>query len=160
MQCIECQEGIGLMMDLRLSHEAQPGLYSHLAECGECREFLSSMRMVRQAALEESSRVPEQIDASILALPYRDQARHRVGFKQWGSSPMTIHRGFVLAAGIALLVLASATTALWLRVMSLDTAAIPGGRTVMVVYQIPEEQVIGVKPVPIRMDRDHRRIVD
>lgn len=62
MQCANHEENLNLFLDGQLPAEAQIGLFKHLAQCSDCRDFLEKANRFRRLARSETVAFPEKID--------------------------------------------------------------------------------------------------
>lgn len=110
MNCIETRARLDQFVDDGLTGSERPALTAHLAECPACRDQLARLRSL----LADAAALPRRLDPGRdlwpgieTRLPGRDQGR---------VAPLR-HRPVwrLMAAGVALMVLSSAATLLWVR---------------------------------------------
>jgi len=154
MTCDDFQEKASRFMDGMLQASDQVLLFGHLSSCTDCRSFLASSVRAREVIRKDPATVPEGIDEDFFErLSSRhvfQTVTHTRPRPLWQREVML---SFPLAAAALLLVaLASAlfsvlfmktgTGATTLETVLGRERASNGRQTVVVVYQMPEEQVI------------------
>jgi anti-sigma factor RsiW len=156
MNCDDHQENASRFMDGELEASEQAGLFAHLSSCPECRSFLATSVRAREVMRKSPASLPEGIDDELFERlsnhPLLRPAIH-------DRPPSFWHREIILsyplaAAALILVVLASLLFSLLSvrtnsgsnRLETILGRGQAGRQTVVVVYQLPEEQVIVPAP--------------
>lgn len=63
MDCDKYKEWAGRFIDGELTKEKESLLFSHLSECGECREYFKSLNVIRQSISHEE--FPDELEDRI-----------------------------------------------------------------------------------------------
>ena len=170
MTCDDFQENASRFMDGMLDASGQARLFTHLGTCSDCRSFMASAVRVREAISKDPSTLPVGIDEEFF-----EQLLSRPVLREVGTRRMQpfwrreIRFSFPLAAAAVLVVaLASALFSLLFLRPSPNGSAFEsvfgkgegtnGRKTVVVIYQLPEEQVI--TPAPAKMFEVRARTVE
>ena len=145
-------------MDGVLDASDQARLFAHLSSCADCRSFLASSVAVREVISKDSVALPAGIDEAIFEqlssrLVHGAASRHH---------PEPIWRrhvvlSFPLAAAALLLVVLASMLFSFLFLKSNEggpafetvfgkVQAAAGRQTIVVVYQLPEEEVVTLPP--------------
>jgi len=157
MNCDEFQENASRFMDGKLEAGDQARLFAHLSSCTDCRSFLASSVRVREVIRKDPATLPAGIDEEL----FERLSGHHVLRAVGQNRPQPFWRREVMlsfplaAAALLLVVLASMLfSILFMRsgtggnaleaVLGKGRAA--GYQTVVVVYQLPEEQVVAMPP--------------
>jgi hypothetical protein len=158
MNCTDFQEHASRFIDGKLEARGQIQLFVHLSGCTDCRSFLATAVRVRELIQKDPATLPPGLDEELFE---RLSGRHVPE-----SSPSDKLRRFyqhgvtvsypLAAAALLLVVLASLLfSIMFMRTNSGDgtlqsvLGTEPGGagrQTVVVVYQLPEEQVVTMPP--------------
>lgn len=158
MNCDLFQENASRFMDGLLDASDQAALFAHLSTCPDCRSFLSASVRVREVVRNDAVALPPGIDEAFFE---QLLSRHATGADS-RRRPETFWRRDVLlsvplaAAALLLVVLASVLfSLLFLKTGAGGPAfetvfgegqASAGRQTIVVVYQLPEEQVVRLAP--------------
>ncbi len=170
MTCDDFQENASRFMDRRLDASGQSRLFEHLSTCSECRSFLESSVRVREAVSKDPTTLPTGIDEEFFEqLSSRHVVREMTQHRPQSFWHRELRFSFPLAAAAVLVVaLASVLfSVLFLRSSANEpalesvlgrSAGINGRQAVVVIYQLPEEQVI--TPAPAKMFEVRARTVE
>ncbi len=158
MNCDDFQEDASQFMDGMLDASGQARLFTHLSSCAECRSFLASSVRVREVISKDPSTLPAGIDEEF----FEQLSSHQVLQSESHQGPQSFWRREVLlsyplaAAALLLVALASVLVSLLFLKSSTGSTAFEtvlgkgqpaaGRQTVIVVYQLPEEQVVRLAP--------------
>ena len=66
MSCAEIESKLDLLMDGELPANDDTAVFQHLAQCPECRRYMSTYAHIRGAIRREAVAVPASLDARIL----------------------------------------------------------------------------------------------
>jgi anti-sigma factor RsiW len=175
MGCDVFQEDASSFMDGMLGASGQAALFAHLSTCTDCRSMLSTSVRVREVLRKDSTMFPEGLDEAVFERMAEYRA-HKTRDLRPGDDQRTrkffwrreIHLPLPLAAAaLLLLILGSMLFSTLLFRLStggttlesvLDkTQAAYGRQAVVVIYQLPEEQVI--RPAPAKIFEVNARTV-
>jgi anti-sigma factor RsiW len=160
MNCERYQEDASQFMDGLLEASEQARLFAHLSSCSDCRSFLASSVRVREVIGKDPATLPAGVDELFFEQLSSRPAVHAAGHRRqqafWRREVLLSYP--LAAAALLLVVLASVLFSLLFmrsggRTNGLETvlggSRTDGHRTVVVVYQLPEEQVVSVPPSSI-----------
>jgi len=157
MTCDDFQEDASQFMDGRLDASGQVRLFAHLSTCSDCRSFLASSVRVREVVSNDPAVLPAGIDEEL----FERLSGHPVLRAISHNSLQPFWRRDVLlsfplaAAALLLIVLASVLFSFLFMKSGAGTSGLEtilgkgqanGRQTVVVVYQLPEEQVFTMPP--------------
>jgi len=158
MNCDDFQENASRFMDGQLEASDQARLFAHLSSCSDCRSFLASSVRTREVLRKDPVRVPDGIDDQLFELLSGRQAlRSDIQQRQRSFWLREVHLSYPLAAAAMLLVVLASVlfSLLFMRTSAADSTmdkilgggpAAAGRQTVVVIYQLPEERVVGLAP--------------
>jgi hypothetical protein len=161
MNCETFQENASRFMDGLLDASGQAALFAHLSSCADCRSFLASSVRTREVIRKDTVALPEGLDEEL----FEQLSGGRVFRLASHGTPEPFWRreirfSYPLAAAAVLVVaLASVLFSLLLfrsggagptfeSVFRRDEGT-QGRQTVVVIYQLPEEQVVTTAPADI-----------
>ncbi len=161
MNCDAFQEYASRFVDGVLDAAGQSALFAHLSSCVECRSFLATSVRTREVMQKDAVSLPEGLDKALferLAGLHAVASAGRV--RQEPLWRREVRFSFPLAAAAVLIVaLASVLFSLLLLRSSANGPAFEsvlrrgagtnGRQAVVVIYQLPEEQVITPAPAKI-----------
>lgn len=169
MNCDDFQENASRFMDGVLDASGQARLFAHLSTCSDCRSFLQSSVRVREAIGKDPTTLPAGIDEVFFEQlssrhVLREMPQHRPPslWRREVRFPFAIAAAAVLVVAMAsvllsLLFLRSSANGPTLESVFARGAGASGRQAVVVIYQMPEEQV--VTPAPAKMYEVRARAV-
>jgi hypothetical protein len=161
MTCDDFQEDASRFMDRMLDASGQVRLFAHLSSCSDCRAFLASSVRVRELISKDPSSLPAGIDKEFFEqLSSRHSLREATPNRPQPIWRREVVLSFPLAIAATLLVILTSVLfslqfaktsagSSTLQTVLDRTQAGPGKQTVVVVYQLPEEQVVTAPPPKI-----------
>ena len=161
MTCDDFQESASEFTDGRLDASGQARLFAHLSTCTDCRSFLASSVRVREVISKDPTTLPAGIDEEFFEQLSGQQTRRAATLNLpppfWRrevvlSFPLAIAAALLVILTSVLISLQFTRTGAGSPVLQtiLDrTQAVPGKQTIVVVYQLPEEQVVTTPPSKI-----------
>jgi predicted anti-sigma-YlaC factor YlaD len=153
MKCEEARASISAFLDMELAGVGQQAVFSHLSTCDTCRGFLTEALRVRETAEKEQIVVPEALDRRVFALTERPRVskERSVQPSPWRRRRLSVPSSFAAGVAMAILVLAVVSGLALLRLgpwapTGSSAAGASSTYPVVVVYQIPEEEVVAPRP--------------
>ncbi len=161
MNCDDFQEHASRFIDGMLNASDQAALFEHLSDCSGCRSFLSSSVRVREVIEHDHVDVPTELDEKIFErLSGRPNLFPAAQDRKRSLWRREVVLSFPLAAAALLLVILASVLISLVSVRTgsagingletvLGKKPVAGRQTVVVVYQLPEEQVVSLPPAKI-----------